>query len=244
MAIEPVKIPQDVSIEDRIIGPVTLKQIIICLLSSGFSYMVFSSMKAAGTLTPVSMAISWTPAAIGAAFAFVKINGISLFRFCLLMIERLNKPGRRMWTPRRGITINISTGSGTPEQSAEPPARTDIHEHPAKDVQRIRELSAVLDRVPGEEQDVARGTVPSPEQERTTDLLEPTEGGLPRDDVPPRRREAVMHARPVDPSRVRAEPLRTGNTVVDGIRADRADPKTPSPVPDALVRDLHPPTPS
>ena len=38
MPIEPVKIPQNVYIEDRIVGPLTLRQTLIMAIGGGFSY--------------------------------------------------------------------------------------------------------------------------------------------------------------------------------------------------------------
>jgi hypothetical protein len=110
MSIDPIKIPQNVYIEDRIIGPLTLRQIIICVLGAGFSYVIYSMYSKMYGAVSIPMTIAlWMPALIAAAFAFVRVNDLSLFRLCLLMIERLEKPTIRTWTPRRGLTINIKT---------------------------------------------------------------------------------------------------------------------------------------
>lgn len=147
MPIDPVKIPQNVYVEDRIIGPITLRQIILCLLSGALSYGIFSSIKAAGALSPVTGVLAWTPLVIGAAFAFVKINGISLTRFCLLILERMEKPPRRAFAARRGITISISTGvlKDKDEHAETPKAAPQTSD---RKQERIRELSALLDQGP------------------------------------------------------------------------------------------------
>jgi hypothetical protein len=149
MTIDPVKIPQNVYVEDRIIGPITLRQIIICLLSGALSYGFFSTLKTAGALTPITAVFAWTPLAIGAAFAFVKINGISLTRFCLLIAERMEKAPVRRWSPRRGITITISTGTAkTEEEIVQEQKMKTATKHAEEKHKRIRELSVLLDRGP------------------------------------------------------------------------------------------------
>ncbi|MDD5075396.1 MAG: PrgI family protein, partial [Candidatus Peribacteraceae bacterium] len=80
MAIDPVKIPQNVYVEDRIIGPITLRQLIIVLLTGGLSYAIWGAMKSAngGYIGIIGTIIAWIPCAIGVVFAFVKIQGIGL----------------------------------------------------------------------------------------------------------------------------------------------------------------------
>ena len=142
MAIQAVKIPQNVYIEDRIIGPITLRQIIICALGGGFSYAVYAMFsKAYGPPNIVVTVLIWVPAAIAAAFAFVRINDVSLLRMMLLVIERFNKPMRRIWSPRRGLTINIRTFT-TPDESRK---RRERVEAPKLGDARLTELTRALD---------------------------------------------------------------------------------------------------
>lgn len=144
MTIDPVKIPQNVYVEDRIIGPITLRQIMIVLGGAGISYAIWAGMKSAGTVSVFQTGIAWIPCVIAVLFAFVKINGISLFRITLLVIERINKPARRTWQPRRGIYVNFITKA---------PSK-DNEEMRKKEEQKknteIEELSRVLDQGPPE----------------------------------------------------------------------------------------------
>lgn len=143
MPIQAIKIPQNVYIEDRIVGPLTLKQILIVGVGVGFSYALYGMLtKAYGALPlPITIAV-WVPAGIAAIFAFVRINDISMFRLMLLAIERLNKPSTRVWTPRRGITINVRTFS-TPQDEKKTKvgdAKVDMQ------TMQFDELSAILDQ--------------------------------------------------------------------------------------------------
>lgn len=147
MPIDPVKIPQNVYVEDHIIGPVTLRQIMIVMIATGISYAIWAAMKASGPISGVQTSIAWIPAGIGVIFAFVKINGISLLKILFLSIEKLDKPSRRMWVPRQGIYINIvahpKTKSTNPAMSEKTQQKGDTE---------IEELSKLLDQGPHEEE--------------------------------------------------------------------------------------------
>ncbi|MBI2117415.1 PrgI family protein [Candidatus Peregrinibacteria bacterium] len=140
MPIEPVKIPQNVQIEDRIIGTVTLRQLIITIIGCGISYAIWSSLQKAfgGTSIPVTI-IAWIPAALFIAFAFIKVYDLSLFRIVLLMIERSVKPQTRTWTPRTGMSVIHLRASAKPKKKKEPTG-TEERKPPS-----IEELSSMLD---------------------------------------------------------------------------------------------------
>ena len=109
MPIEPVKIPQNVYVEDRIIGPVSLRQLIITGIGAGISYIIFSAATKAGVVSIPIKVMCWIPALIAAMFAFLKVNDLSLLHMILLAIEGMNKPHIRYWSPSAGISINLIT---------------------------------------------------------------------------------------------------------------------------------------
>jgi hypothetical protein len=177
MTIDPVKIPQNVYVEDRIIGPVTLRQIMIILGGAGISYAIWAGMQSAGPMSVFQAGIAWTPCGIAVLFAFVKINGISLFRIVLLAIERVNKPSRRTWQPRQGIYVNFITKA---------PAK-DNKDMRMKEEQKqnteIEELSRVLDQGPPE------SALNALEEEEEDDL--PSLEGKPTTSSKPVKREKI-----------------------------------------------------
>lgn len=137
MAIEPVKIPQNVYIEDRIVGPLTLRQIIIVTVGCGFSYAVWASLsKAYGNLGIFPTIVLFIPGALSFLFAFVEINDLSLLRLLLLYVEKMSKPNVRVWAPREGIKIHIRTFT---------PQKEDKKRKQPEQQTRIEELTGVLD---------------------------------------------------------------------------------------------------
>jgi len=138
MALEPVKVPQNVQIEDRLIGPITLKQIIICLVGGGLSFVTWNIMKQMGMITTFYLVLAWIPFAIAAAFAFIKVQNLTLLRILFLLIERTEKSMIRTWQPRTGIRINVRTYFQTQKNKAEQSS-----EHVEHD--KLKKLSSLLD---------------------------------------------------------------------------------------------------
>lgn len=183
--MDAIKIPQNVHIEDRIIGPLTLRQVIICILGFGCSYAMWASIsKAYGLIALPIQIVVWIPGVLSLIFAFIRINDITMFRLCLLLLERLAKPAVRTWAPRRGIVINIRTLSATTKQEGEEMTQADIDRKESGAMRQIAELSTILDR-----------------RESTT-----------IDDGDEDRAPIVRMTIPVDPARVTVDPLDTSHT--------------------------------
>ncbi|OGJ48363.1 hypothetical protein A2344_05145 [Candidatus Peregrinibacteria bacterium RIFOXYB12_FULL_41_12] len=79
--------------EDKIVGPLTLKQLIICAVGGGIAYFIYISTSKAYVIS-VWLPATAIPALITVAIAFVRIHDISFIKFVLLQIERLIRPGK------------------------------------------------------------------------------------------------------------------------------------------------------
>ncbi len=82
--------------------------------------------------------ISLVPLSIAAAFAFVQVQGLSLVRIILLIVEKNKKPAVRKCGPRAGIQINVKTyfssqGSAVVRNTAAP------------ETDKLSQLSTLLD---------------------------------------------------------------------------------------------------
>ncbi len=145
MPIEPVKIPQNVYIEDQIVGPLTMRQLIIMCLGGGISYVIYATVqKTAGQGSIFVTAICWIPMVIATAFALIKINNLSLMRIVFLIMERTYKSPTRTYTARRGISINFHTSYiKTPADERKEKLAED---NESKSRTKIQELSRIVDR--------------------------------------------------------------------------------------------------
>jgi hypothetical protein len=93
------KIPQNVQLEDKIVLFLTMKQLIICGIGFGIAYVIYI------TLAKSYYAEVWAPpvfivVAITCAVAFLKIKRLSFIKWCLLMIEAMILPHKRIWDKR------------------------------------------------------------------------------------------------------------------------------------------------
>ena len=103
------KVPQNVQRADRIIGPVTLKQLIVLMITGGFSYVMFTQLNKMYYMNQLQQMLIWLPLAIGAAFAFIKIRGIPLFKFCLLTLEQtIFLPSKRFWQTSANSYVSMT----------------------------------------------------------------------------------------------------------------------------------------
>lgn len=216
MPIDAVKIPQNVYVEDRIIGPITLRQIIMMLVGAGISYGAWAMLQAAGYISLPYTVIAWTPAALAALFAFIKVNDISMFRMVLLFMEHLEKPNVRKWSPREGVSINILTTKHLGEEKREQPRKS-------FQADNVNLLSAMLDKGPAE----TENETPVLMQQAAPKTVEPA----------PVPQTETRQSRAVQPDRVRVE---TAGNLIDDISIQKAVEPTEA-TGGSLLRDIHPP---
>lgn len=115
--MEQFKIPVDVQIEDKIVGPLTLKQLIICGIGFGLAYTIYV------TLSETFFIEIWLPpvviiSVITLAFAFVKPRGIPLWKYIFLALEFFMRPKKREWNGKDGrIFMSYSSFKASEEKN-------------------------------------------------------------------------------------------------------------------------------
>ena len=137
------KIPQNVGIEDKIVGPLTLRQLIILAVSGGISYVLFAILSKFYELNILEYIIIALPALLGVAFALVKINNVTLLKFVLMFSEFSIKPKKRVWD-HRGIAPTIAPDLAENKKEEEK-KEEDLLSQKAEKASNLRELTQVLD---------------------------------------------------------------------------------------------------
>ena len=135
------KVPQNVQREDQIIGPITLRQLIILMITGGFSYVMYTQLNKMYYMNQLQQMLIWIPLAIGAAFAFIQIRGIPLFKFCLLTLEQtIFLPSKRFWQPNASPHVSMTQSETKKKEKAEDGPKTkDFNQ------QKVKNLAALLD---------------------------------------------------------------------------------------------------
>ena len=97
------KVPQDVQRADQILWFLTLKQVIILIIGSGVSYLLWTRLSKIYTLHELEIMFISLPAVLAVTLAFVKIKGLDLFVFFLRVAESaFFRAGRRRWIASGG----------------------------------------------------------------------------------------------------------------------------------------------
>lgn len=212
MPIEAVKIPQNVYVEDRIIGPVTLKQLFMTGAGLGISYVIFASAQKSGVTNVIFLGACWIPAVIGAAFSFIKVNDLSLFGIILISIEGINKPNTRYWSPHPGISINLITRQTVKTMD-------DASKKAETDAQKLADITRQLEKRHEEMDKLSAHAMPAPQnvQGVKTQLEAEDKHGLYE-----HAEEETSKAAPVRKGKIQASGLdkeRSIDSITDAVKA-------------------------
>ena len=126
-------VPQFIDVEDKIFGPITVRQFVIELVTAlliAVCYKLFDF-----SLFIVLALLLFT---IGTTFAFVKINGAPFHFFVLNLVQTLKKPGLRVW--RKDGTLNVGL-----EFDTNTLAPLTVATNRQYSVSRLNELSLIVD---------------------------------------------------------------------------------------------------
>jgi hypothetical protein len=85
-------VPQFIDVEDKVIGPVTVRQFIIVLVGAGLDFIAFKLADFTLFLAEF-IAISF----ISFSLAFIKVNGRPMHYFLLNMVQTFKRPHLRIW---------------------------------------------------------------------------------------------------------------------------------------------------
>lgn len=92
-----VKIPQDVTREDRLIGPLTLKQFLYLLFGGGVIFLTYQYYSLQYLFLIEFLGITFVVAAFVLAMAFGRINGIGFATFMVNFIRFNLSPKQHIW---------------------------------------------------------------------------------------------------------------------------------------------------
>lgn len=124
-------VPQFLDVENKIIGPLTVRQFITFLIGAGLIFLIFK------------LAAFWMAAiegllifALTGMFAFLKINGRAFHFFLLNMLQTVRRPTLKVWN-KFGTMKTIKEEKPKPPKTFIPKQRLTVS--------RLNELSLVVD---------------------------------------------------------------------------------------------------
>ena len=138
------KIPQNVGIEDRIVGPLTLRQLIILAVGFGISYVLFAILNKIYELNVLEYIVIGLPGLLAVAFALIRINDIPLMKFMFLFLEFAIKPKKRVWN-HQGIASLVSPDLTETAKAGITSIEQSELDRKAKSAANLEELTRMLD---------------------------------------------------------------------------------------------------
>ncbi|MFZ2804052.1 MAG: PrgI family protein [Patescibacteria group bacterium] len=128
-------VPQFIDKEDQILGPITVRQFLISLIT------VFTIFIASRILAfPYFLAYAIIAAAIGGTFGFMKINGQPFHIFFLNFLQTTIRPPLRVWDKR---PTDAEVRSYLTKADTTAPTKV-IAQKPRPESSRLRDLSLVV----------------------------------------------------------------------------------------------------
>lgn len=130
------KVPQNIDMEDKIIGPLSLSQFFYLLFGGIIIYILFHRLALTGYYW-LFLLLSIPIGVVAFAFAFVKVQDRPFAVFAVSFFRFSTRPKERVWHHRESTSIKIQD---------EPVAnKPDIVEHKNVSQTQISELANVLD---------------------------------------------------------------------------------------------------
>ena len=114
------KVPQNVEAEDKIIGPLTLKQFIYALIGVAWALISFATLH---KLVPVMILIGVPPAGLFLLLAFFTRDGQNFEQILIAMVGYFANPRRRRWIKEEVVeAFHIEATPVVVEQTQRNPA--------------------------------------------------------------------------------------------------------------------------
>lgn len=93
------KVPQNIDIEDKIVGPFTMKQFVYLLVGAFIIYGIYNYLsKGYDNFMPLFIILALPIGLIAFAFVFVKINDRPFEQFIANLILFMKTPKKRIWS--------------------------------------------------------------------------------------------------------------------------------------------------
>ena len=89
---ERFSVPQFIDVEDKIFGPITVRQFLIILVTTLLMFLAYKLFD-----FTLFLIVAITEAAIGGVIAFIKVNGMPFHFFLLNVLQTFRRPHLRVW---------------------------------------------------------------------------------------------------------------------------------------------------
>jgi hypothetical protein len=132
------KVPQNIDMQDRILGPLTMVQFIYAVVGFGICYAIFSAIPA-----PLSYLLVIPIGLFVVCLDFVKVNERPFLNFFMSAIQFAGSPKQRFWSQGSDSDMEVEIYQAQVQQTT----------HPHKDISHaeIEALAGKIDTISGKQ---------------------------------------------------------------------------------------------
>lgn len=127
------KVPQNIDMPDRIIGPLTMIQFVEAVLGGGLAYICLNAFP-----SPINVGFAVIVGLFTLAVVFVKVNERPFLFYCMAFFKFLGTPKRRVW--QKGDAPDLDVEIYHPQKQQGP-----VIQHKQLDRDKIAELANEID---------------------------------------------------------------------------------------------------
>lgn len=136
------KVPQNVQMADRIVGPLTLRHLIIVGAGGGLAYLIYVILAKQYFwevwLPPVAIIVIIT-----LLIAFVKIYNLTFGKFAILFLEHLMVPRKRTWMKASAEVYGL--GPFQTKKSKNKPKDKEKVQRATETMKKLDDITKILD---------------------------------------------------------------------------------------------------
>lgn len=126
------KVPQNIDMPDRILGPLTMLQFVYAVVGGGAAYVCYMSVPA-----PLGILLALIVALFTLAMIFLKINERPFSHFLLSLFKFMSTPRERIWHKGETSDIKVEIYKTKKQQGSAVTEKHVSHEEIARYAKRI-----------------------------------------------------------------------------------------------------------
>lgn len=138
------KIPQDVQVEDKIVGPLTLRQLIYMGVGGGVTYVIYNYFGSRYYMG-FWVILPFITGSLTLMVTFLKLNGIPFGKWVFLMVEYFLNPKKRTFVMGAGDNYALTLFAQKEKIVQTGPAESTKAERDHEHLRKIGEISKLLD---------------------------------------------------------------------------------------------------
>jgi len=127
-------VPQFIDVEDKIIGPITVRQFIIIIIAGLFLFVEYKLSDFA-----FFIAVAVPTVTVFGTIAFAKVNGMPFHYFILNVVQTFKKPKLRVWSRQEEIKGGVAKKAAEEVETVSAPVKRPVTRS------RLSDLALVID---------------------------------------------------------------------------------------------------